>query len=705
VSGIFETQRSTPKKRRSVSRLIAAGALALLTGGIIAGCAATAPAAPTAITATAVAATVAPAAIVVPTATVAAAPAAPAAAAAPQGAPQGAPPRPPPGGAGAPPKVITPTLTNIAYATASGTQVLDLYLPEGNGPFPVVVNIHPGGFFSGDKEMVPGNPGKAMLKAGYAIASINYRLSGEATFPAAVQDAKAAVRFLRANAAKYKLNPDKIAAFGQSAGGNLASLLGTSGDMAEFDDPKLGNAGVSSRVQAVINWFGPNDFSVMDAQAKAQGCPASDQTHSAADSPESKYLGAPVPSSPELAKKANPMTYITKDDPPFFVQKGDQDCTIAIENTKMLADALAAAGMDVHYDLLKGVGHGDGFGATTPVFESESNSQALVDFLNAKLKGQTAAPAATAAAAPTATPATAAAAAPAAPAGRGAPGGVGGGMPAIKATPTFKEVAYASASPTQKLDIYLPAGNGPFPLIINVHGGGFMMGDKSNPPGADEFLANGYAVASVDYRLSGEARAPAQIQDIKAAVRFLRANASKYKLNPDKFAASGGSAGGSLVALLGTSCGVAALEGAELGNTDQSSCVQAVVDQFGPTDFLQIDKQFAGTACPVNHDAANSPESMLVGAPIQTVPDKVKLVNPITYASAKAPPFLIQHGTADCNVPPQQSQLLYDALKAAIGADKVTVTFLQGAGHGDPQFTAPANMKVVLDFLAKYLKG
>ena len=670
MSGIFETQPSAPKRRRSVPRLIAAGVLALLTGALIAGCAATTPAAP--------------AEPVAPTAVAAAA------------APQGAPPGPPPGGAGAPPKVITPTLTNIAYATASGTQVLDLYLPEGNGPFPVVVNIHPGGFFSGDKDMVPGTPGKALLKAGYAIASINYRLSGEATFPAAVQDAKAAVRFLRANAAKYKLNPDKIAAFGQSAGGNIASMLDTTGDVAEFDDPKLGSAGVSSRVQAVINWFGPNDFSVMDAQAKAQGCPASDQTHSVADSFESKYLGAAVASSPELVRKANPMTYITKDDPPFLVQKGDQDCTIAIENTKMLADALAAAGIDVHYDLLKGVGHGDGFGSTTPVFESESNSQALVDFLNTKLKIQTPA----AAAASTATPA--AAAAPAAAAGRGAPGG---GMTAIKATPAFKDVAYASTSPTQKLDIYLPAGNGPFPLIINVHGGGFMMGDKSNPPGADEFLANGYAVASVDYRLSSEAKAPAQIQDVKAAVRFLRANASKYKLNPDKFAASGGSAGGSLVALLGTSCGVAALEGADLGNADQSSCVQAVVDQFGPIDFLQMDKQFAGTACPVNHDAANSPESMLVGAPIQTVPDKVKLVNSITYASAKAPPFLIQHGTADCNVPPQQSQLLYHALKPLIGADKVTLTFLQGAGHGDPLFTAPANMKVVLDFLAKYLKG
>ena len=232
-----------------------------------------------------------------------------------------------------------------------------------------------------------------------------------------------------------------------------------------------------------------------------------------------------------------------------------------------------------------------------------------------------------------------------------------------------------------------------------------MMGDKSNPAGADEFLAAGYAVASVDYRLSGEALAPAQIQDVKAAVRFLRANAAKYNLDPQKFAAFGQSAGGNLVALLGTSCGVAALEGAELGNADQSSCVQAVVDWFGPTDFLQMDKQFAGTSCPVTHDAADSPESQLVGAPIQTVPDKVKLVNPITYVTAEAPAFLIQHGTADCNVPPQQGQLLYDALKAAIGSDKATLTFLEGAGHGGSQFSDAANMKVVLDFLAKYLKG
>ncbi len=279
---------------------------------------------------------------------------------------------------------VAPDYKDLPYTPAAGTQKLDLYLPEGDGPFPVVVHIHGGGFKFGDKGMLGAGVGEALLNAGYAIASIDYRLSGEATFPAAVQDAKAAVRFLRANAEQYQLDPNKIAAFGFSAGGNLASMLGTSGDVVEFDDPALGNADVSSRVQAVVDWFGPTDFGQMDAQAQAQGCAADDQTHGAADSFESLYLGAAVSESAELVQQANPITYITSDDPPFLLQKGDQDCTVPIAQSQLLADALQAAGRDVQYDLLPGVGHGDT--GSTPVFESESNLQVVVEFLDSKLK-------------------------------------------------------------------------------------------------------------------------------------------------------------------------------------------------------------------------------------------------------------------------------------------------------------------------------
>jgi acetyl esterase/lipase len=284
----------------------------------------------------------------------------------------------------------------------------------------------------------------------------------------------------------------------------------------------------------------------------------------------------------------------------------------------------------------------------------------------------------------------------------------GGSSTFASVAPTHKDLAYATASSAQKLDLYIPtSGSGPFPVVIMVHGGGFMFGDKADGAGltgVDQLLAAGYAVASINYRLSAEAQYPAQIYDAKAAVRFLRANAAMYKLNPDEFGAWGASAGGNLVSLLGTTCGLAELEGAELGNADQSSCVQAVVDWFGPIDFLKMDTQFTGTSCPQTHDAADSPESKLVGAAIQTVPDLVKTTNPMNYITPDDAPFFIQNGTADCNIPPIQNKNLADALSAVIGTDKVTYMSLEGAAHGGSQFETEENLKLVIDFLNKYLK-
>jgi acetyl esterase/lipase len=291
----------------------------------------------------------------------------------------------------------------------------------------------------------------------------------------------------------------------------------------------------------------------------------------------------------------------------------------------------------------------------------------------------------------------------------GKPGGGvmpgGSGMPATTATPVAGDVAYATLSETQRLDLYVPEGEGPFPVIVSIHGGGFMMGDKADSMGTagfDQLLAEGYAVAAVNYRLSGEATFPAAVEDVKTAVRWLRANAGEYNLNPDAIAAWGASAGGNLAAMLGTSCGADGVEGADLGYADESSCVQAVVDWFGPTDFLQMDAQFEGTSCPQTHDAADSPESAYLGVPIQDAPDLAAQANPITYVTADAPPFLIQHGTADCNVPPQQSQLLHDALTAA--GVEANLSFIEGAGHGGAQFWEAANWQMVVDFLNAHLQ-
>ena len=299
----------------------------------------------------------------------------------------------------------------------------------------------------------------------------------------------------------------------------------------------------------------------------------------------------------------------------------------------------------------------------------------------------------------------------AAPAGAPAgppPGGEMGVMPGAttftSVPPTVADLAYADQSDAQKLDLYIPTtGDGPFPVVIMIHGGGFMFGDKADGAGltgVDQLLEAGYAVSSINYRLSGEAQWPAQIHDAKAAVRYLRMVAAEYNLDPENFGAWGASAGGNLVALLGTTCGVAELEGAELGNADQSSCVQAVVDWFGPIDFLQFDAQFEGTECAQNHDAADSPESMLVGAPIQTVPDVVATTNAMNYVDAEDAPFLIQHGSADCNIPPVQGKNLADAL----GADKATYYLIDGAGHGGEQFATPENLQLVVEFLNQHLK-
>lgn len=238
------------------------------------------------------------------------------------------------------------------------------------------------------------------------------------------------------------------------------------------------------------------------------------------------------------------------------------------------------------------------------------------------------------------------------------------------------DVVYASVGDKDLLlDLYLPShAAGPVPVILAVHGGAWRKGSKENPH-ALRMVERGYAVASITYRLSLEAIFPAQIHDCKAAVRWLRAHAGQYDLDPGRIGAWGGSAGGHLVALLGTSAGVEALEGT-LGHSDQSSEVQAVCDFYGPSDFLRMN-DLPGT---MDHESADSPESQLIGAPIREQPDRVARANPITYIDGTEPPFLIIHGQQDKTVLINQSELLHAALQSA----GVSSTFhpVPGAGHG-----------------------
>lgn len=251
---------------------------------------------------------------------------------------------------------------------------------------------------------------------------------------------------------------------------------------------------------------------------------------------------------------------------------------------------------------------------------------------------------------------------------------------------------------SQTLDLFIPkteAGDKPLPLIVWIHGGAWLAGSKEGCP-ALRFLSQGYAVASLNYRLSQEAIFPAQIEDCKGAIRYLRANAAKNHIDPNRIGVWGSSAGGHLVALLGTSGDVKELEGKVGGNLEVSSRVQAVCDWFGPTDFMEIGK-FPSN---MKHNDPGSPESKLIGAAILENKDKCAKVNPITYIKKDNPPFLIMHGDADMTVPLNQSELLNDALKKA--GVEVTFEVIKGAGHG---FRGPEIDKSVTDFFEKHLKG
>lgn len=260
-----------------------------------------------------------------------------------------------------------------------------------------------------------------------------------------------------------------------------------------------------------------------------------------------------------------------------------------------------------------------------------------------------------------------------------------------------RNIAYvAGGHERQKLDLYLPPGAGPWPLIVWIHGGAFRMGSKEDHVSL-EMLEQGYAIASLNYRLSQHARFPAQIEDCKAAVRWLRAHADTYGIDPSHFASWGESAGGHLAAMLGTAGHERSFEVGE--HLEYSSCVQAVLDFFGPTDFLQMDAHRLPEG--MIHNAPDSPESQLVGGPIQKRPADVARANPVTYVTPEAPPFLVVHGDHDPLVPYHQSTLLVEALRAA----GVPVTFytVVGAGHG--YFTDPQTPIIVHEFLAAHLRN
>tara|TARA_R110000850_G_scaffold9033_18_gene33365 strand:- start:2629 stop:3501 length:873 start_codon:yes stop_codon:yes gene_type:complete len=256
---------------------------------------------------------------------------------------------------------------NIVFATHDGIDLaLDLYLPveKSDKPLPVVIWVHGGGWLNGSKDKC-----KAAFLAprGFAVASISYRLTDVAQWPGQINDCYAAVRWLRENAGDYGLDADHIGSFGSSAGGHLVALMGTR---------LAGEETVSSRVQAVCDWFGPADLLTMppNVVSETRSLEAVSQSNGA------KLLGATVRDIPEKAKDASALYQVTSDDPPFLIMHGSEDPGVPIDQSIRLNQALSHAGVDSELFIVEGAGHGG------PEFSTDEVQTKVADFFARTLK-------------------------------------------------------------------------------------------------------------------------------------------------------------------------------------------------------------------------------------------------------------------------------------------------------------------------------
>lgn len=298
-----------------------------------------------------------------------------------------------------------------------------------------------------------------------------------------------------------------------------------------------------------------------------------------------------------------------------------------------------------------------------------------------------------------------------------APEGAVGEMPTPEATQTdadYAAVAYADLSPTQVMDIYLPENpTGSDPVILLLHGGGFALGDQRMElirPVIEAATANGYVVASADYRKSGEATFPAAVADSKAAVRYLKANAQTYGIDPDKIVVWGESAGAYLALMTALTPETESLNGDVQANADQSSQVAALVDFYGPVEFYTMDEEFAALGQTGNDTAsAQSFESQFLGQAVGEDKETTYQTWWGSYTDTLPDDFglwaWIEAGDADENVPYTQSENFAAELAEILGQDHVQFTLLEGAAHEDPAFYTQENLTSVFAFLEQALRN
>lgn len=273
----------------------------------------------------------------------------------------------------------------------------------------------------------------------------------------------------------------------------------------------------------------------------------------------------------------------------------------------------------------------------------------------------------------------------------------------------YKDLAYDTLSESQKLDLYLPeTGEGPFPLIVFIHGGGWYSCDKADGQEAAwvELRKQGYAVASINYRLSGEAAHPAGLIDCKIAIRFLRANAEQYQLDPERVAVSGGSSGGHYALMVALTPGNPEFEDLSRGYPEENTDVCCAVGWYPATDLSAIMRAVqTGEYTGFGAEYAWANIERYIGKTIEDVNDEsLSLASPVHYISEDMPPILLQHGDVDKLCPVSQSWEFYHETVSAVDEDRVTIEILNDADHADHAFETAENMKTVSAFLDQYLK-
>lgn len=603
--------------------------------------------------------------------------------------------------------------------------VVELLIPSTAkaGETPLVVWINGGGFTTSD-------PAKNLdtrlvfAKAGYVVASVQHRTSAVSNFPMPLQDVKAAIRFLKANASAYKFNPNKVAVGGNSSGGYYAAMVGVTGNVqtipypdnkGEMKDTPLdvgANLDQSSAVNAVIDYYGVSDLTIIgaglsdDIQKSHHSAATTEAILLNGAAAAKKGVGVFDPSMEPKVSAASPFSYINSNTPPFLLLHGTADTLVSPVATKMLQNRLDDAGVHTERIVIDGAGHGSNEFVQSPVNERVLNFLGTYATVDVSVgEGVTDFAKGTAAYAADDVPSFDDAVA---------------NAETVSIDPdawsisqvrniSYKVTSTKNTYTTLKMNMLIPSkanDDSARPVLYCAACGGF---NKSNPSAMSylRYAERGYIVAIAEIRVVPNVTMPVPLQDAKAGVRWLRAHADEYSIDKNCIIATGSSAGGYMGVMLGV-LGNTAQYSDEIkfdvgDNLDQSSAVQGVLDFFGVSDLTIIG---AGLPNYDVHDSESNIEALLVngtafgsnpGGSVFSDLDKTAIYSPFTYLDKDDAPYLLFHGTEDVVVSPIVTMEIYNRCKD-LGIASERYSFV-GAGHGGWQMSTDKANAIIDEFM------